>query len=104
MRGARGGRRSRSIREDWLAWIPNEMDHLFDLTRADLEASNFMLSITLEEALSLCATGDFEWAADRMEVFAGLFDRLALRVRHVLLTVSEHGAHFGTLPNVEPLS
>jgi hypothetical protein len=103
-RAKRAGRRSRSVREDWFAWIPNEMDQLFDVTRHELEASNFILSISLDEALSLCKGGQFDSARERTIVIAGLFDRLAIRIGHVLGTIKDHGAHFGTLPNVKPLS
>jgi hypothetical protein len=80
------------------------MDQLFDATRAELESSNFILSISLDEALSLCKRGEFEDARDRTVVIAGLFDRLAVRVCHVIRTIEEHGTHFGTVPNVKPLS
>jgi hypothetical protein len=80
------------------------MDQLFDATRNELESSNVILSITLDEALSLCKGGQFDSAKESAIVFAGLFDRLAVRVGHVIRTVKDHGSHFGTLPNVKPLS
>ena len=103
-RGRRAGQRSRTVREDWSAWIPNEMDQLFDTTRQELESSNFILSISLDEALALCKGGEFDSARDRVTIIAGLFDRLALRVGHVVDSIRDHGVHFGTLPNVRPLS
>jgi hypothetical protein len=92
------------VRDDWFAWIPNEMDQLFDATRHELETSNFILSISLDEALSLCKGGQFDSARDRVTVIAGLFDRLAVRVGLVINAIRDHGVHFGTLPNVKPLS
>jgi hypothetical protein len=80
------------------------MDQLFADTRNELESSNVILSITLDEALSLCKEGQFDSAKERAIVFAGLFDRLADRVGHVIRAVKDHGSHFGTVPNVEPLS
>ena len=103
-RTKRAGQRTRTVREDWLAWIPNEMDQLFDATRQELESSNVILSVTLDEALSLCKEGQFDSAKERATVIAGLFDRLASRVSHVIQTIKDHGVHFGTLPNVQPLS
>jgi hypothetical protein len=103
-RAKRAGQRTRTVREDWFAWIPNEMDQLFDATRHDLESSNFILSISLDEALSLCKVGQFDSAKERVAVIAGLFDRLAIRIDHVIRTIKDHGSHFGTLPNVKPLS
>jgi hypothetical protein len=104
MRAKRAGQRSRTVREDWFAWIPNEMDQLFDATRHELESSNFILSISLDEALSLCKGGEFDSAKERVVVITGLFDRLAVRIDHVIRTIKDHGSHFGTLPNVKPLS
>src|SRR6266851_9912577 len=103
-RTKRAGQRSRTVREDWFAWIPNEMDQLFDATRHELESSNFILSVSLDEALSHCKGGQFDLAKERAIVIAGLFDRLAVRVGHVIRTIKDHGSHFGTLPNVRPLS
>lgn len=100
----RARQRSRSVREDWFAWLPNEMDRLFDATRGDLESSNVILSITLDEALSLCERREFERAMEYSEVFADLFDRLANRLSLVVHTIREHGSHFGTLPHVTPLA
>lgn len=103
-RAKRAGQRSRSVCEDWFAWIPSEMDQLFDSTRQELESSNFILSISLDEAISFCKGGQFDSAKERAVVIAGLFDRLGVRVGHVIRTIKNHGSHFGTLPNVKPLS
>jgi hypothetical protein len=80
------------------------MGQLFDATREDLEISNLILCVALDEALQLCKGGQFETARDRIVIFTGLFNRLAQRVSHVIGAIKEHGAHFGTLPNVNPLS
>jgi hypothetical protein len=80
------------------------MDQLFDATRSELETFNSILNITLDEALSLCKEGQFNSAKDRATIFASLFDRLAVRVNHVIRVIRDHGVHFGTLPNVRPLS
>jgi hypothetical protein len=102
-RGKRAGQRSRTVREDWFAWIPNEMDQLFDATRNELECSNVMLSIALNEALALCEQREFDRAKESAAVFVNLFDRLAVPLSLVIRTIKEHGSHFGTLPNVTPL-
>ncbi len=102
-RERRAGQRSRTVREDWFAWIPNEMDQLFDATRNELECSNVVLSIALNEALALCEQGQFDRAKESAAVVADLFDRLAIPLSLVIRTIKEHGTHFGTLPNVSPL-
>ena len=90
--------------EDWSAWLPNEMDELFGATRAELESSNVILSISLDEALSLCEQEKYEQARESIEVFVPLFERLAASLTSVIRIIKEHGSHFGTLPKVSPLS
>lgn len=80
------------------------MGELFDATRQELESSNFIMSIIIDEALHLCRGGDFDSAKERAAIFGGLFDRLAVRVSHVIDSIEDHGSHFGTLPNVKALS
>jgi hypothetical protein len=104
LRAKRAGQRSRTVREDWTAWLPEEMDQLFGATRNELECSNAILSVALDEALALCERQQFTIASERAVVFAGLFDRLAIRLRIVIRTIEEHGTHFGTLPNVTALA
>jgi hypothetical protein len=104
MGAKRARQRSRSVREDWSAWLPNEMDSLFDATRGELESSNVILSISLDEALSFCEGDKFDCARESAPVFAELFDRLAGRLSLLIRTIRDHGSHFGTLPNVSPLS
>jgi hypothetical protein len=100
----RHGQRSRSVREDWFAWLPDEMDQLFGATRNELECFNGILSVALDEALGLCEQEQSTIAKERVAAFAGLFDCLAIRLRLVIRTIEEHGSHFGTLPNVSALA
>jgi hypothetical protein len=96
--------RSTTVYEDWSAWLPAEMDQLFGATRNELESSNGIMSVALDEAIALCDQEQFAVAQERAIVFADLFDRLAVRLRLVIRTIEEHGSHFGTLPNVTALS
>jgi hypothetical protein len=93
----------RSVREDWLAWMPAEKDKLFEETNEQLETLYGMLSVTLDEALALCAQGILGHAREQAGVSADLFDLLAIRLVSVLSAIEGHGHHFGTLPNVAPL-
>jgi hypothetical protein len=80
------------------------MDQLFDSTRNELESSNVILSVALDEALAHCEKERFTLSKERAIAFVELFDRLAIRLRVVLRTIEEHGSHFGTLPNVTALA
>jgi hypothetical protein len=103
-RARRSGQQTYTVCDDWFAWLPNEMDQLFDSTRNELECSNVILSLTLDEALCFCGQGEFERANERAAIFADLFDRLADKLRLLIRTIEEHGSHFGTLPVVAPLA
>lgn len=103
-RGTRLRERSTTVYEDWSAWLPAEMDQLFGATRNELECSNVILSVALDEAIASCEQEQFTIAQERAMVFAELFDRLALQLRLVVRTIEEHGSHFGTLPNVTALT
>lgn len=80
------------------------MDELFGATRSELENSNFILSVALDEAIALSEQEQFTIAEERALVFTELFDRLAIRLRMVIRTIEFHGSHFGTLPNVTALN
>ena len=96
-------RRRESVRVDWRACLPSEKGSLFGESVAELESLYAMLSITLDEALGLCARGRQTLGCDEAEICADLFDRLAERLRASLGALEEHGRHFGTSPQVAPL-
>jgi hypothetical protein len=92
--------RSRTVREDWLAQLPEEMHELFNSTRNELENCDVILSVALDEALALCARSEFDKAEDHAELFAGLFDLLARRLLFVIGAIEKHIQHSGIAPNV----
>lgn len=98
------GQRSRSVREDWFACLPEEMAQLFGATRSELECFNGILSVALDEALTVCDQEQFTIAKERVAAFGGIFDRMATQLCFVIRTIEEHGSHFGTLPNVVALA
>lgn len=99
----RGLRRTASVQEDWLAWLPEEKDRLFDGTLSELDISYGILSVSLNDAFNLCRQGKLASAREQARMFAELFDRLAGRLRGILRALYEHGRQFGTFPNTAPL-
>jgi hypothetical protein len=99
----RGLRRTASVQEDWVAWLPEEKDRLFDATLNELEISYGILSVTLDDAFTFCGLGKLVPAREQARIFAALFDRLAGRVRGILRSLYEHSRQFGTFPNTAPL-
>jgi hypothetical protein len=99
----RGLRRTASVQEDWVAWLPEEKDRLFDATVNELETSYKILSVTLDDAFTLCGQGKLAPAREQARMFADLFDRLGGRLRGILRSLYEHSRQFGTFPNTAPL-
>jgi hypothetical protein len=99
----RGLRRTTSVQEDWIAWLPEEKDRLFDAAVGELEISYSILSVSLNDAFNLCRQGKLAPAREQARMFAELFDRLAGRLRGILRCLYEHSRQFGTFPNVAPL-
>ena len=99
----RGLRRKASVQEDWIAWLPEEKDRLFDATLSELDVSYTILSVTLDDAFNLCRQGKLAPAREQARMFAELFDRLAGTLRGILRSLYEHSRQFGTFPNTAPL-
>jgi hypothetical protein len=99
----RGFRRTASVQEDWVAWLPEEKDRLFDATRSELEISYGILSVSLDDAFNFCQQGKLGPAREQARIFGELFDRLAGRLRWILRSLYEHSREFGTFPNTAPL-
>jgi hypothetical protein len=63
-----------------------------------------MLSISLNEALTLRRESALGHAREQVAVSAELFDRLTGCLAVLLGTLEDHSKHFGTIPNVVPLN
>ena len=96
--------RARSVRENWLAWLPAEKDALFEAAANRLEVLYSMLSIALDEAFELRAKGALAHAREQAGICADLLDRLAACLLGTLRAMEDHGRHFGTLPDVAALN
>ena len=99
----RGLRHTASVQEDWVAWLPEEKDHLFDAILSELEISYGILSVTLDDGFTLCHLGKLSPAREQARMFAELFERMAGRLRGTLRSLYEHSRQFGTFPNTAPL-
>lgn len=93
----------KSVCEDWIAWLPAEKQRVFDATQAQLEIPYTMLSVALNEALTLRAEGSLFHAREEAGVTPDLFDRLAAQMLIVLRAIEEQAQNLAVLPNVTPL-
>jgi hypothetical protein len=101
--GARAVQRSFDVREDWLAWLPDEKDRFFESVQSHLESSYVIVSISLNDVLTLCREGRLPPAAEQSAIVVSLFDRLGRQLQGVLRAMGEHGRHSGAVPAVIPL-
>jgi hypothetical protein len=96
-------RRYDSVKQDWRAILPYAKGSLFFDHTDKLENAFVMLSVSLDEAISLRQGGDSQKANQEIGVVAELCSRLALRLNAVLHAMSQHCRHFGVVPNLSVL-
>jgi len=96
-------RRYDSVRQDWRAILPYAKGSLFFDHTDKLENAYVMLSVSLNEAISLRQNGDSEKANQEIGVVGELCSRLALRINAVLHAMGRHARHFGIVPNLSLL-
>lgn len=93
-----------SVHEDWIAWLPSEKRCVYEKLARQWEEAYAMLSVSLNDALSLREQGRLVQARENIRVAAGLVSRLAepLLLAHQILET--RGRHLATSPSVAPLS
>lgn len=102
-RGTRLQNRKASVSEEWLAWLPEDKDRLFNATVNDLEVSYLILSVSLDDGFALCKKGKLLAAREQSVMFTALYDRTANRLHGMLRSLREHSRQFGTFSRVAPL-
>src|ERR1700741_5364512 len=96
-------RRYNSVRQDWRAILPYAKGSLFADHTDKLENAYIMMSVSLNEAISLRDEGDLGKAHQEISVVGELCSRLALGINSVLHAMKQHCRHFGVVPNLSVL-
>lgn len=96
--------RCKSVGEHWIAWLPEEKRCVFDAVAGELKTSYNMLSVALDEALSLRTVGALAQARQEALMSAELFDRLDTNLLGVLRALRDQAHKMASLPAVLPLS
>ena len=96
--------RGMSVKDDWRAWLPEAKDEVFRSYVRQLEISYNMMSVSLDEALSLRQGGRREKAIQAVCVTPDLCSRFAHPLGALLRSLVEHAKHYGTVPNAAPLN
>lgn len=96
--------RDMSVKDDWRAWLPLEKSEVFHAYLNQLEVGYNMLSVSLNEVLTLRRMGLFAKAAEAVAITADLCHRFAGPLTALLWSLGEHAKHYGTIPNAAPLN
>jgi hypothetical protein len=94
----------RSVSDDWIAWLPRDKVQLFDAVVHRWETFYAMMSVSLDDALSLRARGELVRARQQVSVSADLLERLAASLISACGVLSGRGRHISNVPNVAPLN
>ncbi len=93
----------RDVPEDWLAALPREKSQIFDSVVRQWECSYAMMSVALDDALSLRLRGELVCARQQVEITASLVARFAGLLIAACNSIADAGRHVSDLPVVEPL-
>ena len=94
----------RGVCDDWISALPREKSQLFETVVRRWEATYAMMSIALDEALSLRARGELVCARQQISIVAELLVRLAGTLIGACDAMSNRGRHISALPVVAPLN
>ena len=93
----------RFVSDDWIAALPREKAQLFETVVRTWESTYAMMSVSLDEALSLRARGELVCARQQISMTGELHDRLAAALIHASNAMADSGRHISDVPTVEPL-
>ena len=93
-----------SVKQEWRAWLPEEKAQYFHELRSQLETSNSMLSVSLNEALELHKTGRAGTSCQAVMMTESLCERMVLPLRSLLSGLVRYAKHYGIVPKVLPLN
>ncbi|MGA2420417.1 MAG: hypothetical protein ABSG69_10055 [Candidatus Acidiferrum sp.] len=89
---------------DWYGWLPDAKLHAFQMYSNESETYYTMLSVSLDEAISLRDSGSLTKSFQVVDVTPALCSRLAARLQGLLSSLDVHARHFGIVPSVAPLA
>lgn len=102
MRSLRSSRRS--VSDDWISPLPRDKCQTFEVLVANWESLYAMMSVSLDDSLSLKSRGEVVCARQQVSVTAELFDRISSMLIGCCDAVSRHSRHLHNFPRVEPLN
>jgi hypothetical protein len=94
----------RKVSEDWVAVLPREKARTFDALVRQWEYTYAMMSIALDDAVSLRSRGELICARQQVSIAAELLEPLAEALTYLCRTLLVRGRRLAALPVVEPLN
>src|SRR5271167_4747585 len=94
----------RKVSEDWVAALPREKARTFDALVRQWEYTYAMMSIALDDAVSLRSRGELICARQQVSITAELLEPLAEALTSLCRTLLLRGRRLAVLPVVEPLN
>jgi hypothetical protein len=101
--GTWGSTTRRSVSDDWIRPLPGDKSETFNTLVGSWNSLYAMVSVSLDEALSLRARGDLVCARQQVSVTTELFERLSFSLTGFCDTVPRYTRHVRIFPVVEPL-
>ncbi|MGH9574921.1 MAG: hypothetical protein ACRD40_15495 [Candidatus Acidiferrales bacterium] len=102
--GAWGSSTRRSVSDDWICALPRDKSQTFDFLVASWESVYAMMSVSLDDSLSLKARGELICARQQVTVTAELFERVSSLLVSFCDVVERHSRHLHIFPSVHPLN
>jgi hypothetical protein len=93
----------RSVSDDWTAALPREKARVFDAVVQRWESFYAMMSVSLDDAISVRARGELVGARQYVSMSADLLARLAAELIGACHCLSGRGRHLNNIPKVQPL-
>lgn len=90
--------------EDWITALPRDKNQVFETVVRRWECSYAMMSVALDDALTLRARGELVCARQQVSVAADLLERLVVSLVSFCNSASVRGRRIADLPAVEPLN
>jgi hypothetical protein len=104
VKGPWGSSSRRSVSDDWICALPREKSQTFDSIVAGWESLYAMMSVSLDDSLSLKARGDLVCARQQVTVTAELFERVSSSLISFCDSMARYSRHLRTFPSVHPLN
>lgn len=92
-----------SVQADWIGWLSEGKQRVFDLYERELETRYFMLSVTLDEAIGLHNHGSELKAIQNISIVPALCGRLTCYLQSMLGSLEVHVKRSALIPNVASL-